>query len=527
VQTTSGAVRGVTRGGGAAFLSVPFAAPPIGDRRFLAPQPRARWDGIRPCTTYGPTPQRRPFAAITAVPDPSIPGEDTLSVSVFTPAPSDRDAGLPVLAWVHGGAYFAGSPASPWYDGRAFARDGVVTVVVSYRLGFDGYGWIDGAPLNRGVLDQIAALEWIQDNIRGFCGDPARVTVAGQSAGGGSVLTLLTSPRTTGLLHGAISQSGAASALDTTEAEGFGREFANALGVAPTLDGFRSVSEDRILDLEREHNHVPTAVQMSAPPARIIEAMRRDPVWSMDLAFAPVADGMTVTRVDDGIRAGRGTEVPLLLGANESDVVAGDRGDAEVDEVLDALGAAGATPATLHRFRESLAGPAGSQSAKGHLLSSYTFRAQALHFATARVHAGAGDRTWLYDFVHRSTATGAAGHCDELPFTWDLLAADGVQQELGNDPPQELATRMHNDWVQFIRSGTAPWQPASITGVGARLYGAPTEYDPDAYRLEAELTLNIGMNNPPAAPPIPRLRGQLRNVSTDTAAGSSLGSRNE
>jgi para-nitrobenzyl esterase len=488
VETTAGPVSGIARSGGAAYLSVPFAAPPTGARRFLAPQPPERWSGVRACTEYGPTPQRRPFAAITAVPDPSIPGDDTLSVSVFTPAAGDPDAGLPVLAWVHGGAYFAGSPASPWYDGRSFSRDGVITVVISYRLGFDGYGWIDGAPLNRGVLDQIAALEWIRDNIRGFGGDPARVTIAGQSAGGGSVLTLLTSPRAQGLFSGVISQSGAVTALDPAQAEGLGRDFAETVGVAPTLEAWRTVSEDRILDLEREHNHVPNAVPMSATPAQLIEAIRRDPVWSMDLAFAPVADGTTVLPVDDAIRAGRGATVPLLLGANESDVVTGDRGDADLDEVVDALRDAGASAGAIQRFRQKLGTAEDAQSAKGRLLSIYSFRSQALHFAQTRTTSGSGDRTWLYDFTHRSTATGNSGHCDELPFTWDLLDAEGVHRELGDAPPQDLATRMHADWVHFIRSGTAPWRPTRETGVGAHLYGGDTDHDPDAYALEAQLT---------------------------------------
>ena len=108
---------------------------------------------MRDATRYGATPSGRPFSDKTTIPEPSIPGEDTLNVNVFTPAPGDRDAHLPLFVWIHGGGYFAGSPASPWYDGRSFNREGVVTVTLSYRLGFDGFGWIDGAPQNRGILD--------------------------------------------------------------------------------------------------------------------------------------------------------------------------------------------------------------------------------------------------------------------------------------------------------------------------------------------------------------------------------------
>ncbi|MDR2999566.1 MAG: carboxylesterase family protein, partial [Microbacterium sp.] len=158
VMTVSGPVRGIRRQRDAAFLGIPFAAPPTGARRFLPPQPVEPWTEVRDATAYGATPQRReePNALI---PEPSVTGSSTLNVNVFTPA---TDGSAPVLVWIHGGGYSSGSPASPWSDGRTFARDGVVTVTVSYRLGFDGFGVIDGVPDNRGVRDWLAALEWVQ-----------------------------------------------------------------------------------------------------------------------------------------------------------------------------------------------------------------------------------------------------------------------------------------------------------------------------------------------------------------------------
>lgn len=226
VDAPCGPVRGF-RMGSVAFLGIPFAEAPIGERRFMAPVPRARWEDVRDATTYGPTAQRRPFGPVTDIPEPSIAGEDTLSVNVFTPAPNQPEAKLPVFVWIHGGGYIAGSPASPWYDGAAFNRDDIVTVTVSYRLGFDGFGYIEDsdAPLNRGLLDQIAALTWVQRNIAAFGGDPERVTVGGQSAGGGSVLSLIASPRARGLFSQAICQSGAVAS----------QSFANARGIASAL----------------------------------------------------------------------------------------------------------------------------------------------------------------------------------------------------------------------------------------------------------------------------------------------------
>ena len=213
VTLAAGKVRGAWRGESAAFLGIPFAKAPVGDLRFAAPVRPDAWEGVRDALEFGATAQRGD-PGVTLIPEPSIPGDATLNVNVFTPAPGTPDAALPVLVWIHGGGYFAGSPASPWYDGRAFNRDGVVTVSVSYRLGFDGFGHIDGAPSNRGVRDWLAALEWVQENIAAFGGDPSRVTIAGQSAGGGAVLTLLGMPQAQHLFHAVWSLSGATADVD-------------------------------------------------------------------------------------------------------------------------------------------------------------------------------------------------------------------------------------------------------------------------------------------------------------------------
>ncbi len=207
VRTASGMVEGVWRSARwqseqgpdatvtefATFRGIPYAKPPVGALRFDDPQPVEPWEGMRLAHEFGPTPQLYSPYTPARIPEPSIPGEDTLSVNVTTPAP-DRDAALPVLVWIHGGGFIAGSAASPWYVGEAFARDGVVTVTASYRLGFEGFGWVEGAVNNRGVRDWLAALEWVHENIAAFGGDPSRVTIAGQSAGAAAVMRLLTMP---------------------------------------------------------------------------------------------------------------------------------------------------------------------------------------------------------------------------------------------------------------------------------------------------------------------------------------------
>jgi para-nitrobenzyl esterase len=198
-------------------------------------------DGVRDALEYAPTPQRK-ARQITTILEPSIPA-DTLTVNILTPRPA-QGAGPPVLVYIHGGGYVAGSPASPWYDGVAFNRDGVVTVTIAYRLGFDGFGWLPDAVPNRGILDWLLALEWVRDNIAAFGGDPARVTIAGQSAGGGAVMTLLTPTCPRALRRRRQSQGCRATSLD--KAQEATADLAERL-VTPDRAGFASVSETDLI----------------------------------------------------------------------------------------------------------------------------------------------------------------------------------------------------------------------------------------------------------------------------------------
>ena len=178
----------------------PFVnAPPFGENRMRPPQPVQPWESPRDATAFGPTvpkgdypPQYR-----TLFPEEVIPGEDCLNLNVWTPDPGV--AGLPVLVWIHGGSFMNGSSSVGAYDGAAFARDGVVCVTINYRLAAEGFLFLGDGTANLGLLDQVAALRWVRDNIAAFGGDPARVTVAGESAGAMSVTTLLSMPLAEGL----------------------------------------------------------------------------------------------------------------------------------------------------------------------------------------------------------------------------------------------------------------------------------------------------------------------------------------
>jgi para-nitrobenzyl esterase len=200
--TTSGAVRGEPIAAGVAFRGIPFAAPPVGDLRYAPPAPPSRWDGVRDATTFSPIcPQLQlgeMGGVLAALGSGEPTDEDCLYLNVWTPAVDD--ARRPTMVFIHGGAFRGGSGSTPLYDGEAFARDGVVLVTINYRLHALGFlaldGLFDGAEGtgNLGILDQIAALRWVGDNIAAFGGDPDNVTIFGESAGAMSVGTLLGTP---------------------------------------------------------------------------------------------------------------------------------------------------------------------------------------------------------------------------------------------------------------------------------------------------------------------------------------------
>ncbi|WOC33204.1 MULTISPECIES: carboxylesterase/lipase family protein [Caproicibacterium] len=495
IQTTSGKVRGRWQTGcSAAYLGIPFAAAPVGDRRFAAPVRPAPWQGVRPAVEYGPTPQRRPFGPVTTVPEPCIPGDETLNVNVFTPAPRDHRAHLPVLVWIHGGGYFAGSPASPWYNGRAFNSRGVVTVTLSYRLGFDGFGWMEGAPLNRGLLDQIAALTWVQENIEAFGGDPHRVTIAGQSAGGGCVLALLASPKAAGLFHGAISESGAFGAPTAQQAETVGRALAQQVGVKPEAAAWREVPESRILDSERQVNSIAGIPAGFSKPEELLSALAEGFLGTSNLAFAPVLDGeVLLQQTPQAVLAGQGAQVALLMGStrNEFTFSSPPEHSLPLQAAVCALQKAGLPAAAVSQFADDIY-RVGEDCVLGQLMTVYMFRIGIAHLAQCRCAAGCGGKTWLYDFAQLSSEKMGSFHCEDIPYFFHLLDAPGVAQELGKAPSEPLADVMHSKWVEFITNGCLAEPTAAQFPCGAVRFEGSDSFQPDAYLLESSLLTAAG-----------------------------------
>jgi para-nitrobenzyl esterase len=446
-------------GGTLRFLGIPYAQPPVGPLRFDAPVPPEPWEGVRDATAYGPTPQRGD-TGITLIPEPSIPGDDTLSVNVFTP---DTDAALPVLVYIHGGGYVSGSPASPWYDGAAFARDGVVTVTLSYRLGFDGFGDIAGAPSNRGVRDQLAALAWVRDEIAAFGGDPGRVTIAGQSAGGAAVLTLLGLPSASGLFHRVLAISPAITDVRPDLARRRTARLAALAGVPATRAGFATIDEERLLDLQRQ-------LEKAEGGDRL--APIRD-VLSDGLPWGPVVGGDLVpTGTLDAIRAGRGADVPLVVGSTDDEFTMTTDRYRRVLRLVPAglaLARLGVERATRDAWLRAnrMQRRKGTAATLGRFVSDRVFRSGVAAAAAAR---GAAP-TWVYRFAWPSPVIGWACHCLDVPFWFDVLDAAGVREIAGGPPPRGLADQMHAAAVQLIREGDPGWPAWSERPGTTRVFG--------------------------------------------------------
>lgn len=478
VDTTAGSVRGAWRGepgtaeASAAFLGIPFAEAPVGELRFAAPVPKAPWQGVRDALEFGATAQRGD-PGVTLIPEPSVPGESTLNVNVFTPSPATAEPGtdeaLPVLVWIHGGGYFAGSPASLWYDGRRFNRDGVVTVTISYRLGFDGFGWIEDAPSNRGIRDWLLALEWVQQNIARFGGDPSRVTIAGQSAGGGAVQTLLGMEAAQHLFHAVYSISGATADVTPERAEKFGRELAATLGVAPTRAGFGSLSEEAILEAQKK------ATEMTAES---FTSFIDD-----GLALGPTIDGELLLRpTNESFAAGVGADKPLVLGATDDEfsmVFADAEKKMRWIPKSFMLKKLGMPKAKLKPYLAANADVAAKGTARigGRFLTDRMFRVALLKTVAERGEAP----TWVYRFSWPSGTFGFAEHCLDVPFFFDCLDSIAIEPLAGPNPPQRLADEVHGGAVAFVTKGEPGWPRYTDASRKTRVYDTPSIVVADGY----------------------------------------------
>lgn len=318
-------------------------------------------------------------------------GDDWLTVNVWSPEPGPG-AGLPVMVWIQGGAYTIGMSGLPEYDGGRLARDGgVVVVTFNYRVGLEGFGQIDGAPANRGLLDQVTALEWVRDNIRAFGGDPDRVTVFGQSAGGGSVAALLAMPRAAGLFGRAVAQSVQGTFFSPELAADIAASCAAELGLRPTVADLSAVPPARL------------SAAGDAVGAKMAQwAERWGQVAHRSIPFSPVVEGdsLPVTpwqALADG--AGRGIE--LLVGHTRDEqrlltALDGLLGQVTQEQADSALHVFGPGRDGARRYRDGF--PAAGPDELYELVNSdWLFRMSTLHLAEAQT--GAGGRAHVYELT--------------------------------------------------------------------------------------------------------------------------------
>lgn len=438
------------------FLAIPYAASPFGSNRFQAPVRPEPWDGVHPVLEYGQT-APQPHRQFTLVPEPVTPGPECLNLNVFTPADAGPNAGLPVLFWIHGGGFTAGCNASTWYRGEPFASQGVVTVSVNYRLGAEGFLVIDGAPTNRAVRDWLLALEWVQDNITAFGGDPGKVTIAGQSAGGVACSTLLAVPSAKGRFRSAICMSGSRPPTTlASDAEALTRSVAERAGVAPTLEGLRSVDPDTLVDAQADSD-----------------------------SFGPVVDGDLIP--ERGLPVD--PAVAVLAGATAEETVLAMRGLAgnmDEERLARRLGRLGAPDgeATAAAYRARYPDLEHWQS-YGRAVSDFRFKAPTDRLVGA--WARGGGRAWLYAFEWRSGIDGYGSvHCLDIPFVFDNLAAVGAPEVTGAGAPQELADAMHGAFVRFVTSGDPGWPSYDDERRAGMVFDTPSHVVDDPYRFERE-----------------------------------------
>jgi para-nitrobenzyl esterase len=481
VDTASGRLEGTEEGGLRVFRGVPFAASPAGALRLRGPRPVEPWTGVRPAREYGPwSPQNPPLTALTG----DVPGavdEDCLSLNVWTPGLDG--ARRPVLVWIHGGAFVGGSGASALYKGdRLATRGDVVVVTVNYRLGILGFvahpdladEGAGGASGNWGLLDQVAALRWVQDNISAFGGDPGQVTVFGESAGGMSVSDLLAVPAARGLFRQAIVQSGPPNATPMERAEELTAKLLADLGIADP-SGLREVPVPALL----------------AAQAQLV-AQRRGGA----LPLTPVIDGVVLPEAPArAIAGGSAAGVPLLIGTNRDEwkmfIVADPKGRDPDEDVLRrridrAFSAAGERlrPDDVidgyRTIRSRRGEPTDPREVWAAIESDRIFR---LGSVRAAEHQAAHEpRTYSYLFTWESPAMhGALGACHalEIPFVFGTLAEPGIDRFAGSGPAADrLSVEMMDAWLAFARTGDPshagidPW-PAYEAGRRATMVFGP------------------------------------------------------
>lgn len=457
VRIKPGIVSGVTDGEVSIFKGIPYAAPPVGDFRWRPPQPLQPWDGVHDATEFGPNCAQAGWSRGSwTIADGS--SEDCLYLNLWLPAGMEPGEKLPVMVWIHGGAFVGGSGAGPTTSGEEFAKQGVILMTFNYRLGRLGHFAFPALSEEHpeepkgsyAFMDQIAALEWVQENIAAFGGDPDNVTIFGFSAGGVSVHSLMAIPAAKGLFHKAISQSGGgrdgvltgrpinqenADPLYPVSAESIGINFARKQGIEGTdvsaLAKLRALSVEEIVDGGQE----------------------TDGQGGPRTYSGPILDGKLVTETaESAYKAGRQASVPLIIGNTSAEIGGGFVNSSSSKEELFSL----------------FGGLEGEAKAAYDPDSNKEFAEVITKFntdwvwaepgrMTARAFVAQGDPAYIYHFGYvpvpmRERSQYGAGHGSEVPYVFNTLHTRGGANVTAAED-EKLAQMMNTYWTNFAKTG--------------------------------------------------------------------------
>ena len=447
VRTKSGDLRGADENGVVVFRGVPYSAAPVGDLRFAPPQSAPAWQGVRDASRDGPIPPQGRSRLAHVMGDFERPqSEDCLTLNIWTPAPDS--AKRTVLVWIHGGAFASGAGSLAWYSGERFAGNGdVVVVSINYRLGALGFLCLPGVSSgNLGLLDQVAALQYVRDNIAAFGGDPDNVTVVGQSAGAASIAILMTMPQAGGLFRRAILQSTPFGRMSRTleDSHRIGMRLLEVLGLKPEEAGqLKSLPFARFVTAQNEVGRLEKKF-----------ADARAPFW-------PVIDGSVYPGdVAAAVKAGAGAGIDTMIGTTREEMAAFYCVDPEIakapPEAIQGVFASmfpfdhHAHYDEIRRMRAS-----GTNAALlGDLMTDAMFRIGSLRMAEWRADQ---DRpAYVYQFDWQSPAGFESCHCLEIPFVFNNLNDWETSPMLKGAKPEEvqgIAQTMHDAWIAFARTG--------------------------------------------------------------------------
>ncbi len=484
VKSTTGKLRGILEDNLHVFKGIPYAQPPIGDLRLKNTVEKEPWQGIFEANEFGPIPPQ-PFILTSSVGD-RPQSEDCLTLNIWTPACDNEER--PVLFWIHGGAFYYGGAPSPRYNGKALSQRGDVCVITfNYRLGALGNLYLPEKVSNLGFLDQFSALKWVYNNISKFGGDPANITIFGESAGSTSVCTLLSMPITKPFIRRAICQSGAVSSQGHQAEAGINasKKLFSKLNIKMgDLNALREVSVEEVIEIE---NMIRT----------------EDLVKRENPAYPPIIDGNNILEHPlVAINKGISKNIDLLIGTNLNEWELFSMLDPQLKyitwhELTEYLNVSfrGYAPAkkqleeVIHLFKSSRNSPIEVLNA---ITTELVFRNPSINVAEAQSkHI---NNTYMYLFTYRSPVLGGiygATHTLEIPFVFGTLD----NTEFGAYPKRDeynakISEQIMDSWISFARSGNPnhegipEWPKYDIKNRYTILFGNDTRIEKDPYRAE-------------------------------------------